>query len=298
MSIAPDKSPPSQLPGFAPTPEQTRQILHELDDPAASIYGLANRYKTDQESFCLWLARPEIAERVNVLESTVARRNRYVASNAFNAAVQAATRILYEFNYPSESRGNIPCPRETALRAARFLLRISQFAPGPVAARAPRSAPGSAAATNTPSHAATPAPQSAPIQAFDPIEIATQHVLAALAPDMHKAPVATTNSQARPLQHQSPQAIAHNPQPQRQNSDSSTQIAPAFNDELIDTFVQHFESSDEESDDEDNEFTKPLTAEEAQQGASNLIARGILTPAQAAAMLHEVGHTIQPTHPP
>lgn len=289
MSIAPDKPLPSQLPGFAPTPEQTRQILHELDDPAASVYDLANRYKTDQESFCLWLARPEIAERVNVLESTVARRNRYVASNAFNAAVHAATRILYEFNYPSESGGNTPCPRETALRAARFLLRISQFAPGPVTPRVYRHTSNSTPTNQT--HAVTPAAPNASSLALDPIALATQQFLAAFASDPQgQFATEIQNAQAvPPTSAQVNRQINHADSHQSSESDFRHAVA-----------LTESPDDDEEADDNDpdDEFTQPLSLEEAHHAAANLVASGILTPTQATTLLHQAGHSTRPTHPP
>ena len=100
----------------------------------------ALRHGTNVDALALWLARPEIQQRVAALESAIAHRARLVASCFLSAAVKTVKRIIDEYNdeesnYPLDDR--IPRhgeyrrrARETARRAASLLLRLAKFSPG------------------------------------------------------------------------------------------------------------------------------------------------------------------------
>ncbi|MBX3381245.1 MAG: hypothetical protein KF805_14210 [Phycisphaeraceae bacterium] len=118
---------PSQ---FRPSPNQAARLFDLLADPSESFLSIAARFNTSLADLSLYLARPEVAERYSALEANFARRARLVATAHIPAAAASALRILDDFNASTDA-SPIPCPRETALRAARIVLRLANFTPGP-----------------------------------------------------------------------------------------------------------------------------------------------------------------------
>ncbi|MBX3358725.1 MAG: hypothetical protein KF745_09875 [Phycisphaeraceae bacterium] len=129
------------LPSFNPSPDLAAKILDSVTDPTLTLRDVADLHHTTVEALVLWFAEPEIAERLDHIESTIARRTRIVASNFLPAATIALGRSIDEHNAdeahfpvrPGDQRGFElrRRSRETARRAAALLLRLANFTPGP-----------------------------------------------------------------------------------------------------------------------------------------------------------------------
>ncbi|MBX3357249.1 MAG: hypothetical protein KF745_02355 [Phycisphaeraceae bacterium] len=126
---------------FNPSPDLAAKILDSVTDPTLTLRDVADLHNTTVEALVLWFAEPEIAERLDQIESTIARRTRIVASNFLPAATIALGRSIDEHNAdeahfpvrPGDQRGLElrRRSRETARRAAALLLRLANFTPGP-----------------------------------------------------------------------------------------------------------------------------------------------------------------------
>lgn len=147
--------PPTQTPlhasltRFAPSEPQTEQIFSQLADPAHSLLSLARANNTSPEAFSLWLARPEIAERTAAMRSASALRTRWLASEYLPSCAELASRIVRAALNSTEA-----APPDSALRAARLLVRLAAFDPDARAAPSPkpRRAPDSSCDSRTPTH--------------------------------------------------------------------------------------------------------------------------------------------------
>ncbi|MBX3356866.1 MAG: hypothetical protein KF745_00410 [Phycisphaeraceae bacterium] len=126
---------------FNPSPDLAAKILDSVTDPTLTLRDVADLHHTSVEALVLWFAEPEIAERLDHIESTIARRTRIVASNFLPAATIALGRSIDEHNSdeshfpvrPGDQRGLElrRRSRETARRATALLLRLANFTPGP-----------------------------------------------------------------------------------------------------------------------------------------------------------------------
>lgn len=112
------------------------RLLAALSDPDLSLRDVADRLSLPLDQLSLVLTRPDLAAEVAGLETLAAVRVRLVATSLLPAAAQTVKVIVEDFN-----SGQSNCPRETALRAVRILLRLANFACGPIAPKpaAPRS---------------------------------------------------------------------------------------------------------------------------------------------------------------
>lgn len=106
------------------------RLLTALSDPDLSLRDVADRLEIPLDQLSLVLTRSDLAQEVAGLESLAAVRIRLVATSLLPAAAQTAKFIVDDFNSDDSN-----CPRETALRAVRILLRLANFASGPVAPR-------------------------------------------------------------------------------------------------------------------------------------------------------------------
>ncbi|MBX3358356.1 MAG: hypothetical protein KF745_08005 [Phycisphaeraceae bacterium] len=162
------------LPSFNPSPDLAAKILDSVTDPTLTLRDVADLHHTTVEALVLWFAEPEIAERLDHIESTIARRTRIVAFNFLPAATIALGRSIDEHNadeahFPVRSGDQRGLElrrrsRETARRAAALLLRLANFTPGPRRATdtRPASPPPSAP---PPQRQSTTPPQPAPAPA-------------------------------------------------------------------------------------------------------------------------------------
>ncbi|MBX3358801.1 MAG: hypothetical protein KF745_10255 [Phycisphaeraceae bacterium] len=129
------------LPDFNPPPELASRILDSVTDPTITLRDVAELHDTTVEALVVWFARPEIAERLDQIESAIARRTRIVASNFLPSVTTTLGRSIDEHNSdeahfpvrPTDQRGMElrRRSRETARRAAGLLVRLANFTPGP-----------------------------------------------------------------------------------------------------------------------------------------------------------------------
>lgn len=137
-TTAPER--PNTRAPFSPDPAQTDSLISAIaSDFNSSLAGLAEEYNTTLESLTLWMTRPDIAERLDALQSACAARVRVVAANFLPLAVETLRSVLADFR---ELHCNALCdtssPRaiatraraaENARRAASTLLRLAHFTP-------------------------------------------------------------------------------------------------------------------------------------------------------------------------
>lgn len=108
------------------------RLLAALSDPSLSLRDVADRLCLPMDQLALVLARPDLAHEIDSLQELSAVRVRLTASSLLPNAAHAIQRVLADFQ-----SGVSDCSRETALRAVRILLRLANFAPGPVQSRPP-----------------------------------------------------------------------------------------------------------------------------------------------------------------
>lgn len=127
VAHSPMHLPPAQAPEltrFAPSAQQADQLLADLSNPAQSLLSVARAHNTTAESLSLWLSRPEIAERISAMRSAAALRTRWLAAEHLPACAELASRIVRA----SLKSPDLSTP-DSALRAARLLLRLATFDP-------------------------------------------------------------------------------------------------------------------------------------------------------------------------
>ena len=99
---------------FSPDPAAAAQVIDDLANPDLSLRDIAQEHGASLESLTLWLARPEIDERIANLESAMARRTRLISHNCFPAVITTLKAILDEYNDVMgmktccSNRGNTP----------------------------------------------------------------------------------------------------------------------------------------------------------------------------------------------
>lgn len=128
-------------PQFAPSPSLADQVLAELADPSESLRSIARVHNTSPEALSLWLSSPEISERIAAMRSSAALRTRWLATDHLPACAELSARVVR-----AALANPDPAACDSALRAARVLLRLASFDPN---ART-RSPAGTQRETNSP----------------------------------------------------------------------------------------------------------------------------------------------------
>ncbi len=134
--------PSSPAPLFSPDETTAAAIINDFAGQDETLRGIADKYDTTLESLTLWLARPDIKERVHALESACAARARLVVANNLAAIANKLLHLLTESKLDHESIHRVPAAthhafaarmqsRESARRTANLLLRIARYTPLP-----------------------------------------------------------------------------------------------------------------------------------------------------------------------
>ncbi len=134
-------SSPALLP-FTPSDQSAAAILDDFASQDHTLRGIAIKYDTTLESLTLWLARPDIAQRLHALESACATRARLVVANNLAAIANKLLHLLDESKLDHESIHRVPAAtphafaarmqsRESARKTANLLLRIARYTPLP-----------------------------------------------------------------------------------------------------------------------------------------------------------------------
>jgi hypothetical protein len=125
---------------FNPSATTAATIVNELASNEITLLDIADRHETTLEALTLWMIRPDIAERLNALESACARRARLTVANSLNAIANTLLHLLAEAKDDHASVHRVPAAthhafaarmqsRESARKAANLLLRIARYTP-------------------------------------------------------------------------------------------------------------------------------------------------------------------------
>jgi len=210
-------------PIFRPSEPVIDEVLAHCADPALTLSDIALRHSTTIEALTLFIARTDIAERLESLHAAASSRARFLAANLIPMALDALTRVLRDSE--TEDNADAAAPpdkkrspelrlraRETARRAATRILTLSTFNP-------PRLLFGVARAARPPVMRAGPAPDSSP-----PLPAQDAPAPAPIIPILPILPITPA------AQIHSPLSTAHCP--------SGLPILPTHN--LLDTFPGRF----------------------------------------------------------
>ena len=159
---------PVHLGPFNPTDErQIADVISCLGDPEHSLASVAERHNTSIQALTLWMQQPEIAARLDALESAFARMLRIQVADALPSVVNTLVEIvrdtLDELAHIPKNPHSVRAleqrsrARETGRKAAHLLVRLARFSGGPP--RSPR--PKSTLPTPSPT---TPHPETTPSQ--------------------------------------------------------------------------------------------------------------------------------------
>jgi hypothetical protein len=130
---------PIPLP-FTPSDQTAAAILDDFAAQDLTLRGIADKHDTTLEALTLWLARPDIAQRLVALESACAARARLVVANNLAAIANKLLHLLDEAKLDHESIHRVPATthhafsarmqsRESARKTANLLLRIARYTP-------------------------------------------------------------------------------------------------------------------------------------------------------------------------
>ncbi len=127
-------------PIFRPSEPVIDEVLALCADPGLTLSDIALRHSTTIEALTLFIARTDIAERLESLHAAAASRARFIAANLIPMALDALTRVLRDSE--AEDKADAAAPpenkrtpelrqraRETTRRAASRILSLTTFNP-------------------------------------------------------------------------------------------------------------------------------------------------------------------------
>jgi hypothetical protein len=108
---------------FKPNETLAEQILTDASNPRISLHIIAEKAHTTIEALQAWLARPEIAERLDNIISSIRQRSRLKITHELDNITEACATILERFNRAPD-RGSTEDRRpDTELRASSIITR-------------------------------------------------------------------------------------------------------------------------------------------------------------------------------
>lgn len=116
-------------------PKVGEELIRSLSDPHKSLIDIANEFEISLEALSVWMMRPDIAERLESIESAAVSRARFVAKSFLPAAARSAGRViaLHQIarrHNPGSIAGDTHNERrfdKIAMLAGNILLRISKL---------------------------------------------------------------------------------------------------------------------------------------------------------------------------
>ncbi len=121
---------------FRPDQALTDQIIDRLADPGCPLTHVAAHAETSIEILSAWMLRPEIAARIDALESATARRARLLAVGQIHLAARTAAQVLEAQRRALNDSVSCFFSARQQLRAAaislsagRLLLNLARFDP-------------------------------------------------------------------------------------------------------------------------------------------------------------------------
>ena len=121
---------------FNPSPADTTCVLSDIASAHRSLEDIANNYDIAVEALLVWLARPDIQERLSTNTTTTAARARFVAAAHLPQAVSALVTMMEAYAssecndaYPDNMQASAlrETQRQNARRAGALLLRIARY---------------------------------------------------------------------------------------------------------------------------------------------------------------------------
>jgi hypothetical protein len=82
---------------FEPDEAMQACIFQDFHSPHCSLPAIAERCKTSVEALGIWLARPEVAARLDAIESMYARRARLQIADATGNIILAANQVIHNY---------------------------------------------------------------------------------------------------------------------------------------------------------------------------------------------------------
>ena len=122
---------------FTPPAHQIDEIIDALGSPDNTLREVANEYQTTLEAITLWMTRPDIARRLDNIQSAVARRTRLIATNFLPGVTRLLNSIINQHladEYEHEPQPLTAEPRrhrENARKAGLLLFRLAKFVESP-----------------------------------------------------------------------------------------------------------------------------------------------------------------------
>jgi hypothetical protein len=140
---------------FNPPPHLADQLLEDAANPNIPLLTIAQNAGITLNTLRLWLARPEISEQLDAIESTLRRRARLKVLHELDNITEACATILERF-HRAPDRGSTEDRRpdtelrassiitrnaSNALMASRVLLALARYLDGPPRASRPAPTP-------------------------------------------------------------------------------------------------------------------------------------------------------------
>jgi len=114
------------------SPLHESDLICELADPSNSLEDLCAAMHISLEALSLWMARPDVAERLDLVQTTAMNRARFIGRLTLPVAAQSAANIInahklrpQKTTIDSAFDSDLHRANETMLKAARFLQRLT-----------------------------------------------------------------------------------------------------------------------------------------------------------------------------
>jgi hypothetical protein len=108
---------------FQPTERLAEQILTDASNPRVPLHTIAEKARTTIEALQAWLARPEVAERLDTIIASIRQRSRLKLTYELDNITEACATILKRF-HRAPDRGSTEDRRpDTELRASSIITR-------------------------------------------------------------------------------------------------------------------------------------------------------------------------------
>ncbi|MBX3381051.1 MAG: hypothetical protein KF805_13235 [Phycisphaeraceae bacterium] len=125
------------------SPLHENDLICELADPSNSLDEICAAMRISLEALSLWMARPDVAARLDLMQSAAMNRARFIGRLTLPTAAQSAANIINAHKLrpqkptiDSAFDSSLHRANETMLKAARFLQRLT---PDPDTRRARKS---------------------------------------------------------------------------------------------------------------------------------------------------------------
>ena len=118
---------------FTPSPAVATEVIDALGSPDNTLRDVAVDFKTTVEALTLWMTRPDIAARLDAIQSAVTRRTRLMATNFLPGVVRLLNSIIDHYSEDEHEREPQPLApeprrhRENARKAAALLIRLARL---------------------------------------------------------------------------------------------------------------------------------------------------------------------------